>query len=47
MRHTLDIQTFTKNISDLDLANLSAKNPDYRFETNAEGKLILMSPTPK
>lgn len=45
MAYTLNIQALTEKISDRDLQQLSAENPDYRFETDAEGKLIVMSPT--
>ena len=45
MAYTLNIQALTEKISDRNLARLSAENPDYRFETDAEGKLIVMSPT--
>ena len=45
MAYTLNIQALTKKISDRDLARLSTENPDYRFETDAKGQLIVMSPT--
>ncbi len=41
----INIATFTKHISDRQLAQLCADNPETRFETNSEGKLIIMSPT--
>lgn len=42
---TLSLKPFLDPISDRDLEKLSAENPDARLETNAEGKLIIMSPT--
>lgn len=41
----IDVSTFTKHISDRDLERLCADNPDARFETSKEGRLIVMSPT--
>lgn len=45
MTYTLDVRAFTPQISDRTLQQLSAENPDLRFETNAKGQLIVMSPT--
>ena len=41
----IDISAFTKKISDRDLEKLCADNPETRFETTPQGKLIVMSPT--
>lgn len=41
----IDLSAFTKRISDRDLERLCADNPDARFETTSEGRLIVMSPT--
>jgi Uma2 family endonuclease len=43
--HVIDLQPLKDNISDIDLERLSAKNPELKLETNAAGKLIIMSPT--
>ena len=45
MAITIDISAFTDSISDLALEQLCQKNPEVRFETTKEGKLIVMSPT--
>ena len=45
MTYTLDIRAFTDSISDRSLEQLCKANPDLRFETDAKGKLIIMSPT--
>ena len=45
MTYTIDISAFTNAISDRTLAQLCRENPDLRFETDAQGKLIVMSPT--
>ena len=45
MTYTLDIRAFTDSISDRNLQQLSRENPDLRFETDTNGKLIIMSPT--
>lgn len=42
---TIDVSVFTNKISDRQLEILSANNPETRFETTPEGKLIVMSPT--
>ena len=41
----INIATFTDQISDRQLEQLCADNPETRFETTSEGKLIIMSPT--
>ena len=41
----INIATFTEHISDRQLEQLCADNPETRFETTSEGKLIIMSPT--
>ncbi|MEM8721871.1 MAG: Uma2 family endonuclease [Cyanobacteria bacterium P01_G01_bin.39] len=41
----IDIATFTEQISDRQLEQLCADNPEARFETTPAGKLIIMSPT--
>ena len=45
MTYTIDVRAFTDAISDRDLEQLCRENPDMRFEIDAEGKLIIMSPT--
>ncbi|WP_319423163.1 Uma2 family endonuclease [Pleurocapsa sp. FMAR1] len=45
MTHTINIKAFTDSISDRALEQLCRENPDLRFETDANGKLIIMSPT--
>lgn len=45
MSYTIDIRAFTNAISDRTLAQLCRENPNLRFETDANGKLIVMSPT--
>ena len=45
MTYTLNIKAFTNSISDRSLEQLCRENPDLRFETDANGKLIVMSPT--
>jgi Uma2 family endonuclease len=45
MAITLDIRAFTERISDRVFEQLCANNPETRFETTPEGKLIVMSPT--
>lgn len=45
MTYTLDLKAFTDTISDRALEQLCQENPDLRFETDAKGKLIVMSPT--
>ena len=41
----INIATFTERISDRQLEQLCADNPETRFETTAEGKLIILPPT--
>jgi len=41
----INIATFTNSISDRQLEQLCADNPETKFETTSEGKLIIMSPT--
>ncbi|MGL5075538.1 MAG: Uma2 family endonuclease [Waterburya sp.] len=41
----INISAFTDQISDRDLEKLCADNPETKFETTKEGKLIVMSPT--
>ncbi len=41
----INISAFTDKISDRDFEKLCADNPESRFETTFEGKLIVMSPT--
>lgn len=45
MTYTIDVKAFTNSISDRALEQLCRENPDHRFETDANGKLIIMSPT--
>ena len=45
MTYTLDLKAFTDSISDRALEQLCRENPDLRFETDTNGKLITMSPT--
>lgn len=45
MTYTLDLKAFTDSISDRALEQLCRENPDLRFETDTNGKLIIMSPT--
>lgn len=42
---TIKISAFTDKISDRDFEQLCADNPESKFETTKEGKLIVMSPT--
>lgn len=41
----IDISAFTDSISDHELEQLCANNPETKFETTSQGKLIVMSPT--
>lgn len=41
----INISTFTSKISDRDLEKLCTDNPETRFETTPQGKLIVMPPT--
>ena len=45
MTYTIDVRTFTNKISDSNLEQLCRQNPEIKFETDAKGKLIVMSPT--
>ena len=45
MTYTIDVRALTEKISDRDLEQLCRENPDMRFEIDAQGKLIIMSPT--
>ena len=45
MTYTLNVKAFTDSISDRSLEQLCRENPDLRFETDANGKLIIMPPT--
>ena len=45
MTYTINIRAFTDSISDRALEQLCRENPELRFETDAQGKLIVMSPT--
>ena len=43
--NTINVSAFTDKISDRDLEQLCADNPETKFETNADGRLIVISPT--
>ena len=43
--NTINISAFTDKISDRDLEQLCADNPETKFETTPGGRLIVMSPT--
>ncbi len=45
MTYTIDVRAFTDSISDRTLQQLCRENPELKFETDAKGKLIVMSPT--
>lgn len=45
MTYIIDVRALTEKISDYQLEQLCKENPDRRFEINAQGKLIIMSPT--
>jgi Uma2 family endonuclease len=45
MNVAINIRAFTEQISDRDFEQLCADNPEAKFETTKEGKLIIMSPT--
>lgn len=45
MTYILNVKAFTDSISDRSLEQLCRENPDLRFETDTNGKLIIMSPT--
>lgn len=42
---TLNLKPLIEKISDRELLQLCAENPEARLETNAEGSLVVMSPT--
>lgn len=41
----INVSAFTERISDRELEKLCADNPETKFETTPQGKLIVMSPT--
>lgn len=41
----VNLKAIAHKVSDLELLQLSSDNPETRFETTKEGKLIIMSPT--
>ncbi len=43
--YAIDLKPLVKHISDSDFERLCAKNPNLKFETDANGNLIVMSPT--
>ena len=43
--HILNLKPVIERISDLDFEKLCASNPELKLETDAAGKLIIMSPT--
>ncbi|MDJ0649587.1 MAG: Uma2 family endonuclease [Xenococcaceae cyanobacterium MO_188.B19] len=43
--HIIDLKPVINHISDVDFENLCASNPELKLETDAAGKLIVMSPT--
>ncbi|MDJ0534226.1 MAG: Uma2 family endonuclease [Xenococcaceae cyanobacterium MO_207.B15] len=45
MTYTIDIKALADPISDRQFQLLCVQNPELKFETDAEGKLIVMSPT--
>lgn len=45
MTYTLNLKAFTDSISDRALEQLCRENPDFRFETDKRGKLVIMPPT--
>lgn len=45
MNVAINLKAFTDRISDRDFEQLCADNPEAKFETTKEGKLIVMSPT--
>jgi hypothetical protein len=45
MSIAINLKTFTDKISDRDFERLCADNPETKFETTKDGKLIVMSPT--
>jgi Uma2 family endonuclease len=45
MQVAINLKAFTAQISDRDFEQLCADNPEAKLETNAQGQLIVMSPT--
>lgn len=45
MSIAINLKTFTDKISDRDFERLCADNPETKFETTKDGKLIVMPPT--
>ena len=45
MTYTLNVKALTDSISDRSLEQLCRENPDLRFETDTNGKLIILPPT--
>jgi Uma2 family endonuclease len=45
MSYIINVKAFTDSISDRALEQLCRENPELKFETDAQGKLIVMSPT--
>ena len=45
MQVAINLKAFTDKISDRDFEQLCADNPEAKLETNAQGQLIIMSPT--
>ncbi|MEN9871770.1 MAG: hypothetical protein RLZZ171_2762 [Cyanobacteriota bacterium] len=45
MQVAINLKAFTDKISDRDFEQLCADNPEAKFETTKEGRLIVMSPT--
>ncbi len=43
--YAINLKPLLTHISDVDLQDLCASNPELKFETDAKGKLIVMSPT--
>jgi Uma2 family endonuclease len=41
----VNLKAIASQVSDEELLKVSSDNPDFRFERNQEGKLIIMSPT--
>ncbi len=45
MTYTIDLKALADPISDRQFQQLCVQNPELKFETNAKGELIVMSPT--
>jgi Uma2 family endonuclease len=45
MQVAINLKAFTAQISDRDFEQLCTDNPEAKLETNAQGQLIVMSPT--